>query len=267
LQQVVWNLLANAVKFTPAGGRVYVSLKRTDASVELKVKDSGMGISSDFLPHIFDRFRQADGTTTRSHGGLGLGLAIVRHLVELHHGSVEATSDGDGQGSEFTVTLPPSAVRFNSNMAGDDGALLSQATGSDSNSPDASAALYGLRILVVDDEPDAREVVAAVLRHSGAEVKLSGSAAEALDEINSWQPDLLVSDIGMPGEDGYSLIKIRALDTAQRDITALALTAYASLEDRTRVHDAGFQMHVAKPVEPLQLVEAIARLAGRNGKI
>jgi len=268
LQQVVWNLLANAVKFTPAGGRVYVSLKRADASVELKVKDSGMGISSDFLPHIFDRFRQADGTTTRSHGGLGLGLAIVRHLVELHHGSVEATSDGDGQGSEFTVTLPPSAVRFNSNMAGDDGALLSQATGSDSNSPDASAALYGLRILVVDDEPDAREVVAAVLRHSGAEVKLSGSAAEALDEINSWQPDLLVSDIGMPGEDGYSLIKkIRALDTAQRDITALALTAYASLEDRTRVHAAGFQMHVAKPVEPLQLVEAIARLAGRNGKI
>ncbi len=267
LQQVVWNLLTNAVKFTPADGRVDVQLKRTESSVDFKVKDSGMGISSDFLPHIFDRFRQADGTTTRSHGGLGLGLAIVRHLVEQHHGSVEATSDGDGQGAEFTVTLPPAAVRFNSNGAEQNDALLSAAISDNAESPDAANVLYGLRVLVVDDEPDAREVVATVLIQSGAEVRSSGSVGEALEEIEAWQPNLLVSDIGMPGEDGYSLIKkVRALDTKERGgIPAIALTAYASVEDRMRVLSAGFQLHVAKPVEPLQLIEAVARLAGRNG--
>ncbi|MFN2455449.1 MAG: response regulator [Pyrinomonadaceae bacterium] len=268
LQQIVWNLLANAVKFTPTGGRVDVRLSRTDSSVELSVKDSGMGISPDFLPHIFDRFRQADGTTTRSHGGLGLGLAIVRHLVELHHGTVEAASDGDGHGAEFTVAFPPSAVRFKTQGEAERAA---SATGGVTvgASEDVSAMLYGLRVLVVDDEPDAREVVAAVLRQSGAEVHASGSVADALEQLEAWQPNLLVSDIGMPGEDGYALIKkVRALDAAHLgEIPAVALTAYASTEDRARALSAGFQLHVAKPVEPLQLVEAVAALARRNGQL
>ncbi len=268
LQQVAWNLLANAVKFTPAGGSVDVRLERTNSNVELKVKDTGMGISPDFLPHIFDRFRQADGTTTRSHGGLGLGLAIVRHLVELHHGTVEAASDGDGSGSEFTVKLPPSAVRFSIPGADHTAASPANEAGVNGVAENVSLPLYGLRVLVVDDEPDAREVVAAVLRQSGAEVHSSGSAAEALEQIEAWRPNLLVSDIGMPGEDGYALIKkVRALDAEHRGgIPALALTAYASVEDRLRALSAGFQMHVAKPVDPLQLVEAVASLSGRNGK-
>ncbi|HEX8709202.1 MAG TPA: ATP-binding protein, partial [Pyrinomonadaceae bacterium] len=267
LQQVVWNLFSNAVKFTPDGGRIDINLKCNETHIELSVRDSGIGISPDFLPYIFDRFRQADGTTTRKHGGLGLGLAIVRHLIELHGGSIKARSDGEGLGSEFTVRLPLKfAASGNTGRAAE---AARAAPGQTPAAPDGLSMLKGLRILVVDDELDTREVLKGMLVQHGAEVRVSESTAEALDILQLWNPDLLVSDIGMPEEDGYSLIKkVRTLDSSRHgQIPAIALTAYATFEDRVRAEAAGFHMHLAKPVEPEELVNAIAGLAGRREQI
>jgi PAS domain S-box-containing protein len=267
LQQVFWNLLSNAVKFTPKGGRVQVRLERVDSHVEVSVTDTGEGIGPEFLPHVFDRFRQADASTTRRHGGLGLGLAIVKQLAELHGGSVRATSAGPGFGTSFTVTLPPTVV--DPEPAGDPdggGRRHPRAGGSPPGLGDLCASIAGVRVLVVDDEPDARALVRRVLEDCGAVVATAGSVAEALDRLRADRPDVLVSDIGMPGADGYTLIRqVRALGPAAGgDVPALALTAYARAEDRMKAVLAGFQMHVPKPVEPAELVTMIASLAGRT---
>jgi signal transduction histidine kinase/ActR/RegA family two-component response regulator len=263
LQQVVWNLLSNAVKFTPAGGRVEVQLERVDAAyVEIRIRDSGIGISAQFLPHVFDRFRQADSRTTRTHGGLGLGLAIVRHLVELHGGIVYAESPGEGEGATFVVTLPIAAVRAQARAS----ESVPLAVGSRAWS-DNPTALDGLHVLIVDDEPDARQLLTIVLEQYGATVTSAASVAEALAALERSRPDVLVSDIGMPGEDGYDLIrKIRTM-TPERGghIPAVALTAYARLEDRVRALSAGYQMHVPKPIEPAELAAVVASVTQRTG--
>lgn len=266
LQQVVWNLLSNAVKFTPDGGRIVVRLIAEKRRATITVTDTGHGIPAEYLPVIFDRFRQVDGTTTRTHGGLGLGLAIARHLVELHGGEVSANSDGVGQGATFTVRLPFHAQTLDQEQH-TDGEIAPQA--SEENMGDgikSTSLLENLRVLIVEDEQDTREMIATVLVQCGAEVRSSASAAEALEAFKVWTPDVLVSDIGMPGEDGYSLLrKLRAI-TPQGNLhlPSLALTAYASVEDRTRALTAGFQMHLAKPVEPVELIAIIASLAGRG---
>ncbi len=263
LQQIVWNLLSNAVKFTPRGGRVEVRLERVNSHVEIIVSDTGQGIHSDLLPFIFDRFRQGDSTTTRQHGGLGLGLAIVRHLVELHGGSVHADSPGHGGGANFTVTLPLMAIYSEPRSA-------ARPQLSDLNAPAALEAtrLSGIKVLVVDDEPDTCEVLKVMIEQYGGEVKTCASCREALETLKRWKPDVLVSDIEMPGEDGYQLIeKIRLLAPEQGGtIPALALTAYARVDDRIRALSAGYQMHLAKPAEPVELTVVITRLAGRNSK-
>lgn len=265
LQQVAWNLLSNAIKFTGAGGHVGVQLACVNSHVQIIVRDTGQGIGADFLPHVFDRFRQADGTTTRAHGGLGLGLAIARYLVELHGGTIEAASAGVGQGTTFTVQLPL--------MRASDGAKETNdaRVTSENRKPlnDSSQTLKGLRVLVVDDEPDTRDLVVAVLKRSGAKVKSVADVAAALVEVKRWHPDLLISDIGMPVEDGYSLIKqVRAEGFAPHNtIPAIALTAYASGDDHQRALAAGFQEHIAKPLEPSELVAIVATLAGRSAKV
>jgi signal transduction histidine kinase/DNA-binding response OmpR family regulator len=264
LQQVAWNLLSNAIKFTNAGGRVGVSLSRANSHVEIVISDTGQGIGADFLPHVFDRFRQADGTTTRTHGGLGLGLAIVQHLVELHGGTISAASPGDGQGATFTVQLPLLAKLKASETSG-----AATATEGASGASNSAAMLAGLRVLVVDDEEDTRDLIMIMLTRCGAEVKTVATASEALSELSRWNPEVLISDIGMPIEDGYSLIrKVRAQESAQHNsIPAVALTAYASVEDRLRALAAGFQMHVTKPLEPSELIAVVANLAGRSAKV
>jgi signal transduction histidine kinase/CheY-like chemotaxis protein len=258
LQQIAWNLLSNAVKFTPEGGSVRIRLERIDGHIKLSIDDTGKGIAADFLPHVFDRFRQADSTTTRNYGGLGLGLAIVRHLVELHGGTVNAESPGEGQGATFSATFPLLAVRTESQSA--------EATGMDGRAINSRFELEGLRVLVVDDEPDTRQVISAVITKSGAEVKTCASAPEALETLKQWKPDILMSDIGMPDEDGYSLIqKVRSLSAESGGLTpAAALTAYARDEDRERALAAGFQMHVAKPIGARELIDTVAGLAGRT---
>ena len=262
LQQIFWNLFSNAVKFTPRGGQVNVAVHRQDSQMQISVTDTGIGISSEFLPYIFDRFRQADGSTTRAHGGLGLGLAIVRHLVELHQGEVEVESRGKNRGATFTVRFPiaPAATLH---ASGDGEALQPEIADPLLNS---SKLLEGLRILVVDDEADARDLVTNILTRCGGEVRCSESAAEAIRAFREWSPDLLVSDIGMPIEDGYSLIKkLRRLRSKRaKQIPALALTAYATDEDRSLALSAGFQMHLAKPIEPKSLVTSIAAAFGRE---
>jgi len=267
LQQVVWNLFSNAVKFTPEGGRVDVLLTCDETHVELRVSDTGQGINPNFLPYIFDRFRQADGTTTRKHGGLGLGLAIVRHLVELHSGTISAHSDGDGQGTTFILKLPLGSAAL-APIAEDNGdaSAVDAAPGEVPASAARSTMLEGLRVLIVDDEADTRELVQEVLVRNGAEVRASESAAAALQTLAAWHPDLLVSDIGMPDEDGYALIKqVRSLDDEQDgQIPAVALTAYAGIEAHQRALAAGFQMHLAKPIEPQELISTVARAAGRE---
>lgn len=269
LQQIVWNLLANAIKFTPKGGQVDIILKRDESNAKIIISDNGQGISSEFLPYIFERFRQADASITRSHGGLGLGLAIVRHLVELHGGSIWAESGGEGQGSTFTVTLPLRAIldydRISEPFLPKN---IEDNLDRDRELQTDPALLHNLSVLVVDDEADARELVSTVLEESGAKVTAVGSAKEAFEIIvgNSETPDILVSDIGMPGEDGYTLIhKIRKLPPAKGgNIPALALTAYARAEEKERAIAAGFQIHVAKPVVPKDLVEMVANLAGKG---
>jgi CheY-like chemotaxis protein/two-component sensor histidine kinase len=264
LQQVVWNLLTNAIKFTPRGGRVQVVLERVNSHLELIVTDSGVGIEPEFLPHVFERFRQADASTTRHYRGLGLGLSIVKQLVELHGGSVRVKSSGQGQGSTFTLMLPlapatvprsndPAEKRRHPSVA--QGELLQYAPPN----------LDGITVLVVDDDPDARDILARILRGGGASVITASSAAEALEILRAAKPALLISDIGMPGEDGYDLIRaVRALTAEDCGrVPAVALTAFARSEDRQRALLAGYQLHVAKPVEPSELLTVCASLVGR----
>lgn len=258
LQQIAWNLLSNAVKFTERGGQVRITLRVTGSSAELVVEDTGQGIAPDFLPYVFERFRQADGGTTRSHGGLGLGLTIVKHLVEQHGGTITAHSEGPGRGARFSVRLPLSPL------------TAARAPSPRSLTADVPAArslprppgVAGLRVLVVDDDADARELIAAVLEECGMKPTSAASVSEALALLPQLRPDILVSDIGMPVEDGFMLIeKVRALPPEQGGGTpAVALTAFARVEDRTRALLSGFNMHLTKPVDPAELIVVLASL-------
>jgi len=255
LQQVVWNLLSNAVKFTDAGGRVVLSVRQVDSGVEIRVTDTGQGIKRDFLPFVFDRFRQADSTTTRQHGGLGLGLAIARHLVEIHGGSIKAESDGEGRGASFSVRLPlvDSTVKVTDDETRNGDSLTPVET------------LEGLQVLVVDDDADTLRLLTTALRRQHAKVTSVASAGEALKAVKANKPDVLISDIAMPDEDGYGLIrKIRALDKELQSIPAVAITAYAKEEDRNRALSSGFQAYLAKPVELKELVSVVAKAARRE---
>jgi signal transduction histidine kinase/CheY-like chemotaxis protein len=258
LQQVIWNLLSNAIKFTPRGGWVQIRLERVNSHIEIAVSDTGAGITPEFLPHVFDRFRQADQQTTRQHGGMGLGLAIVRHLVELHGGNVRAESEGEEKGATFTVLLPVAPVYQNVGVE----ERVHPAARDTLPSYECPDRIDGLRVLVVDDEPDTRELLKIGLNQCGAKVMLSGSAAEALEAMATAMPDVLVSDIGMPGEDGYELIRrVRELPAESGGrVPAIALTAYARTEDRMQALRAGYQMHVPKPVELAELVAIVASL-------
>jgi PAS domain S-box-containing protein len=262
LQQIVWNLLTNAIKFTPKHGTVHVRMRRQDSSVEIIVEDNGQGIPSEFVPYMFDRFRQADSTFTRSKGGLGLGLAIVRHLVELHRGTIEAQSDGVGRGATFRLLLPVAPMRQPTRASGTDDSRSPVRRGTLPSLP----LLEGLRVLVVDDERDAREMVQAMLEHCRATVTLAPSSQEALELVQRLRPDVLVSDIGMPGEDGYDLIRqIRALPSDAGGRTpAVALTAFARPADRTEALRAGFDVHVSKPIDPAELAIVIGNLFARH---
>ncbi len=261
LQQVMSNLLSNSVKFTPRGGRVQVQLQRVNSQIEIVVSDTGQGIEPDVLPFIFERFRQGESGSTREHGGLGLGLTIARHLTELHGGIITARSEGRGKGAQFTVELPIQAAVQPLEASAEE---RSHPTARQTLKGDTPS-LAGLRILVVDDEADAREVLSLVLSGAGAEVAAVESARHAMDLIGRWKPDLLVSDIGMPHEDGFTLIRtVRALPAEQGGgIPAIALTAFARTQDRLRILSAGYQMHVPKPVEPLELLTVIASLTKR----
>jgi CheY-like chemotaxis protein len=272
LQQVLWNLLSNAIKFTPRGGSVSIRMRQVaeeapaqggpqQPSVEIEVSDTGQGIRREFLPHVFERFRQADASAARQHNGLGLGLAIVKHLIEQHGGSVVAQSDGEGLGTTVTVSIPAEAGR-DAEGPGGPGAPRPQAE------PELRS-LRGVRVLVVDDEADARELVRRVLEDCEANVATAASASEGLEMLSTFGPDVLVSDIGMPGNDGYEFIRqVRSLDcSSRREIPAAALTAFARAEDHQRVLTAGYQVHVPKPVEPSALVATIARLAERAGTV
>src|SRR5438876_47975 len=261
LQQVVWNLLTNAIKFTTTSGRVDVRLEPADSLARITVSDTGKGIRSELLPFVFDRFRKGETSVSRRHGGLGLGLAIVRHIIELHGGIVRAESPGDGRGATFTVELPLIATSI-----GTVEAVAARRT-FDSEPIVRPAALRGLRVLVVDDEADARELMRMILRSSGADVMAAGSADEAFEQVEQWHPDILVSDIGLPGDDGYALIQRLRSREAERggSIPALALTAYARAEDKARALAAGFQVHLAKPLEPAEFVAAIANLVKKEG--
>ena len=255
LRQVSWNLLSNAVKFTDAGGLVTVAIALTGSRFVLTVRDTGRGIDENFLPFVFDRFQQADSSATRRVGGLGLGLAIVRHLVELHGGYVRAASPGLGRGSTFTVVLPIRAVAQRQEED-------SESTAEPPLADEHRGALAGRRVLVVDDEQDARELIMAVLEDAGAIVQTAHSVAAALVEVERFRPDVIVSDIGMPDEDGYSLIrKVKALEPSGGGVPSIALTAYTRAEDRTRALAMGFTTHIGKPVNPDDLVAAVANLA------
>jgi signal transduction histidine kinase/ActR/RegA family two-component response regulator len=258
IRQVAWNVLSNAVKFTDRGGAVRVEVLRRGSQLALTVTDTGRGIESEFLPFVFDRFRQADSSTTRRTGGLGLGLALVRHIVELHGGVVEARSGGAGRGATFSIALPIRAV----GVAADPGPSHVASSDGDGARPREAGALDGLKVLVVDDEPDARDLLAAVLTQAGGEVQTAGSAAVAFDTVVRFRPHVLVSDIGMPDENGYSLIRrLRALQQdACGTIPSLALTAYARAEDRAHALAAGFTAHLGKPVSPDELVSAVVHL-------
>lgn len=257
LQQVVWNLLSNAVKFTPSGGRVHVLLGQANSQLVLTVRDTGQGIEPSFLPLVFDRFTQADSSTTRRLGGLGLGLAIVRHIVELHGGRVDAGSAGEGQGASFTVTLPVRAVAASVDSSPRRQRHLGPAV------VPPHVVLKGVRVLVVDDEPDARDLIAAVLGGAGAEVVTAASAVEAYPLFARFRADVLVSDVGMPDEDGFAFIRrIRTLQAAEGGaVPALALTAFAREEDRATALRAGYTAYLAKPVDPEILAAAVANLA------
>jgi PAS domain S-box-containing protein len=261
LQQVVWNLLSNAVKFTPSGGRIDVGLERRSSEVDIVVSDTGNGVPADFLPYMFERFRQAEAGPTRRHGGLGLGLAIARHLVEMHGGTISAASPGEGKGATFRVTLP----LMTTTPAVQAKEKAEQPT---SASPQVVKLgdLTGLRVLAVDDDPDSVRLLCDILESAGAEVTTVNSVAEAMEKLESYRPHVLVTDLAMPDNDGFDLIRqVRALrDPALRDIPAAALTAYARAGDRAKSLRSGFQIHLAKPVDPAELVAAVSGLAGRE---
>jgi CheY-like chemotaxis protein/anti-sigma regulatory factor (Ser/Thr protein kinase) len=263
LQQVVWNLLSNAVKFTDKGGQIEVSLARGPSHIQITVSDTGKGIEAGFLPHIFERFRQADASTTRQHGGLGLGLAIVQQLVEMHGGSIRASSGGEKKGSVFSIDLPLLAADPNPI-----GTPRFRLAGAGPRSASARSELAGVRVLVVDDEKDAREMVRRILNDCGATVTMAASAAEALELFPALMPHVLISDVGMPEMDGYELLRrLRNLANGEgRDFPAIALTALARTEDRERAMHAGFHIHMAKPIEPHELVAAVARATSGNPK-
>jgi signal transduction histidine kinase/ActR/RegA family two-component response regulator len=254
LQQVIWNLLSNAVRFTPNGGRIDVEMARTADTVSIAVRDSGTGIAADFLPHVFERFRQGGAGTTRTHGGLGLGLAIVRHLVELHGGTVRAENNTAGPGATFHVALPARASAEHDIRLG----LVEDRRR-------AAVRIDGVQVLVADDDLNARELLVAVLEAAGAEVRAAASSEDALMLLETWSPDVLLSDIEMPGEDGYTLMrKVRALAGQRGGIAAVAVTAHARQEDRAKAFDAGFEWHLAKPIDPAELVSVIGSLVPRS---
>ena len=264
LHQVFWNLLSNAIKFTNEGGTIEVALRQSGNHVEISVADTGIGIDADFLPYVFDRFRQGDSTSTRRYGGTGLGLAIVRHIVELHGGTVSVSSQGKGRGSTFTVRIPltgaESTERLPERKLETETKPLARAAAAGQPQP----RLQGVRVLAVEDDPDTLDMLKVVLADSGAEVMTAASASEALSTLDRWRPNALISDLAMPDQDGYDFIaQVRSRRPDQGgDIPAAALSAYATEEDRSRARAAGFQMHVAKPVDPDQLIDAVADLAG-----
>src|SRR5262249_5794723 len=257
LQQVVWNLVSNAIKFTPEGGSVQVRLERIDSHIEITVSDTGDGIAPEFMPHVFERFTQADSSIHRKHGGLGLGLAIVLNLVKLHGGEVRVESAGVGQGASFTVKLPVATVRKETVVRDAPFGFAENAT-----------LLDGIKGLVVDDEVDARVLLMEIVAEHAAEPRVAASMTEALSVLNEWRADVLVSDIAMPGGSGYDLIRqLRMRNTAESQVPAVALTAYARAEDRIRALSAGFQMHVPKPVEPTELLTVIATLTRPTSQV
>jgi CheY-like chemotaxis protein len=260
LQQVVWNLVSNAVKFTPRNGQVHVRVERVNSHVEIVVSDTGQGIAPDVLPFVFDRFIQADSSSTRGHGGLGIGLALVKHLTELHGGRVTAQSPGEGSGATFIVRLPLPIAEI---AAGPVPRLHPTAASGEALPP--GPRLDGLRVLLVDDDADSLDLASSILLSAGAEVRTCLTAPDGLVLLREWRPDVLVSDLEMPGEDGLSLIrKVRALGHDQGgDTPAVALTAYGRTQDRMRSLTAGYTMHVPKPVDPGELTTIIASLAVR----
>jgi CheY-like chemotaxis protein len=264
LQQVVWNLLSNAIKFTDKGGKVQVALERVNSHVEIAVSDTGAGIKPEFLPHVFDRFRQAEGSTVRRHSGMGIGLSIVKQLVEMHGGNVRAKSPGPGHGSTFIVALPLSVSTHDDEEPDRAHPRGPSARTSQCDQVD----LAGVRVLVVDDEPDARLLITRILQTRNADVATAASMDEALEVVRREPPHVVISDLGMPAHDGYELIQaVRALPaTHGGNIPAAALSAFARSEDRRRAMMAGFQTHVAKPVEPEELLAVVASLAGRVGR-
>ena len=259
LQQVVWNLVSNAIKFTPRGGLVQVTLRKVNSHIHIQVSDSGQGIRADLMPHVFQRFRQGDASATRHHGGLGLGLAIVKNLVEMHGGSVEAASEGEGLGSVFTVRLPLALAAARPEPIGDT---------QESSPVTSDDLLIGLQVLVLDDEADARDVVERLLEDAGAQVRTVGTAADAMALLEQgFVPDIILSDIGMPDQDGYDFMRqVRGLAGDVAEVPAAALTALARVEDRKRALMAGYQTHLAKPVDPSELVAMVASLTGRTGR-
>jgi CheY-like chemotaxis protein len=258
IQQVMWNLISNAIKFTPKGGRVHVVLQRAESHMTIEVSDTGIGIAPEFLPHVFEPFRQATGGSMRRHGGLGLGLSIVRHIVEQHGGEISVQSAGLNLGSKFTVQFPVLATTPTASEP-----VRRHPVARDSLVVARLGRLDGLRVLVVDDEQNSSEALSVLFNSCGADARAAGSAPEALTLFETWQPDILVSDIAMPGEDGYSLIRKVRLRSPQRggNTPAVALTAYAKIEDRVSILGAGFQMYLSKPADPTELVAVISRLA------
>jgi PAS domain S-box-containing protein len=259
LQQVVWNLLINAVKFTPGGGRITVALRCAGPVAEVTVSDTGLGIDPQVLPRLFERFHQADSSITRPHGGLGIGLALVRHLVEMHGGSVSGESAGVGHGATFTVRLPLSEASMPAAVGYDVGDLAVASA--------KAVSLLGLRVLVVDDDADSVEMATIILVNAGAETRASRSVADAIATLEHWWADILVADIEMPGTDGFSLLRRARSMTSVRGkrLPALALTAHGRTEDRMRILSAGFNLHLVKPIDPAELVIAVGSLAGRTG--
>ena len=265
LQQVVWNLLSNAVKFSSAGQEVQVGMKLVNSQVEIAVIDAGQGIPAAFLPHVFEPFRQADGSTSRKHGGLGIGLSIVRQLVELHGGTIEVFSDGEGKGATFRLRLPVADQQTEAETM-PQSAEPAKSRARPELPTKLPRVLEGKKVLAVDDELDARELIGFILEMGGAKVELAASTDEALEVLQSWKPDIIVADIGMPVKDGYALIQI-IRNGSRRDIAlvpAIALTAYARAEERARALHAGFQAHMTKPVEPSELLSSIARVLEEN---
>jgi len=253
MQQVIWNLLSNAIKFTPKDGQVTLAGRCEGDRMIVEVSDSGIGIEAEFLPHVFDRFRQQDAAITRRHGGLGLGLSIVRHLVELHGGTIAAASEGHGKGATFTVSVPLTSESIDT---------LSEEDDAPSEAAENQESLEGVHVLVVDNEEDARGLVGMILQSRGATVTAVESAQQAIDAIRTRRPDVLLSDIGMPGEDGYALIRrVRQLTPAEPSLPAAAVTAYASAGDRAQAILAGYQAHLAKPIKPSELIAVVAALA------